>query len=280
MLRTVIIPLLLVTAALAAAPEAAPQATPSPPAGEVSATAATPPAPAAPATAELAALLARADAAYARRDQLAELEASLAALTQASQLAPNDAQVLWRLARHEVWLAEDPAIADAQKSEHGKRAWDLGERAIAADPAPVEPWFWAVSGMGNYSLGIGILSALSQGIEGKFRGRLLEAEKRDQNFQRGAIYVAWARFYFKLPWPKHDAGKSERMLRAALNLNPDNVRARVYLAELYADMRRFPPAQVEYRAALAKPPGQYDPPEERRWQEVARAGLAQLEAKP
>ena len=279
MLRTVIIPLLLVTAALAAAPEAAPQATPSPPAGEVSATAATPPAPAAPATAELAALLARADAAYARRDQLAELEASLAALTQASQLAPNDAQVLWRLARHEVWLAEDPAIADAQKSEHGKRAWDLGERAIAADPAPVEPWFWAVSGMGNYSLGIGILSALSQGIEGKFRGRLLEAEKRDQNFQRGAIYVAWARFYFKLPWPKHDAGKSERMLRAALNLNPDNVRARVYLAELYADMRRFPPAQVEYRAALAKPPGQYDPPEERRWQEVARAGLDRLEAK-
>ncbi len=280
MLRTVIIPLLLATAALAAEPEAAPQATPSPPAGEVSATSSTPPAPAAPATGELAALLARADAGYARRDQPAELEASLAALTQASQLAPNDAQVLWRLARHEVWLAEDPAIADAQKSEHGKRAWDLGERAIAADPAPVEPWFWAVSGMGNYSLGIGILSALSQGIEGKFRGRLLEAEKRDQHFQRGAIFVAWARFYFKLPWPKHDAGKSERMLRAALNLNPDNVRARVYLAELYADKRRFPPALVEYKAALAKPPGQYDPPEERRWQEVARAGLARLEAKP
>ncbi len=283
MLRTVIIPLLLATAALAAAPEAAPQATPSPPAGEASATAATPPAPAAPvapASGDLAALLARADAAYARRDQPAELEASLAALTQASQLAPNDAQVLWRLARHEVWLAEDPAIADAQKSEHGKRAWDLGERAIAADPAPVEPWFWAVSGMGNYSLGIGILSALSQGIEGKFRGRLLEAEKRDQNFQRGAIFVAWARFYFKLPWPKHDAGKSERMLRAALNLNPDNVRARVYLAELYADKRRFPPAAAEYKAALAKPPGQYDPPEERRWQEVARAGLARLGAGP
>jgi tetratricopeptide (TPR) repeat protein len=282
MLRTVILPLLLVSALLAAAPEAAPPA--NAPATEAPAAAPGPsaasPAPAAPAApSALAALLARADAAYARRDQPAELEASLAALTQASQLAPNDAQVLWRLARHEVWLAEDPAITDAQKSEHGKRAWDLGERAIAADPTPVEPWFWAVSGMGTYSLGIGILSALSQGIEGKFRGRLLEAEKRDQNFQRGAIYVAWARFYFKLPWPKHDAGKSERMLRAALNLNPDNVRARVYLAELYADKRRYSPAVAEYRAALAKPPGQYDPPEERRWQEAARAGLAQLEAK-
>ncbi len=228
----------------------------------------------------LAELLTRADAAYAVRDEPGRLDEGWQALEAADRLAPGDVEVRWRQARHEAWRAEDPAITDARRSEHGKRAWDLGERAIAADPRRVEGWFYAVSGMGNYSLGIGILSALSQGIEGKFRGRLLEAEKRDQNFQRGAIFVAWARFYFKLPWPKHDAGKSERMLRAALNLNPDNVRARVYLAELYADKRRFPPAAAEYKAALAKPPGQYDPPEERRWQEVARAGLARLGAGP
>lgn len=285
MVRTVILPLLLVSAALASSPDAPPPA-PQPPPGEAGAPA--PPSEASPAVkpaapsaapAELAALLARADAGYARRDEPAELEAAQAALGRAAELAPQDGRVLWRQARLEVWLAEDPALTDAQRSERGKRAWDLGERAIAADPAPVEPWFWAVSGMGNYSLGIGILSALAQGIEGKFRSRLLEAEKRDQEFQRGSIYVAWARFYFKLPWPKQDPGKSERMLRAALKLNPENVRARVYLAELYADAKRVPPARLEYQAALAKPPGQYDAPEERRWQELARAGLARLEAR-
>lgn len=274
MLRTVILPLLVLTVALAAEPtaEAPPAAQPAGLAPPQQAAAAAP-------ADTLPALLARADQGYAERDQPAALEASRQALEAALKLAPADAGALWRLARHEAWRSEDPAIPDKKKSELGKRAWELAERAIAADPAPVEPWFYAVSGMGNYSLGIGILSALAQGIEGKFRDRLQQAEKRDAGFQRGAIPVAWARFYFKLPWPKHDAGKSERMLRAALLENPDNVRARVYLAELYLDENRVAAAREEYQAALAMPPGQYDAPEERRWQDVARAGLAGLGTK-
>ncbi|MBK9519700.1 MAG: tetratricopeptide repeat protein [Anaeromyxobacter sp.] len=264
---------MLVSLALAAEPAA--EAPPAPPQAGLA-----PPQPAAAAPADtLPALLARADQGYAERDQPAALEASRQALEAALKLAPADAGALWRLARLEAWRSEDPAIPDKKKSELGKRAWELAERAIAIDPAPVEPWFYAVSGMGNYSLGIGILSALAQGIEGKFRDRLQQAERRDAGFQRGAIPVAWARFYFKLPWPKHDAGKSERMLRSALLENPDNVRARVYLAELYLDENRVAAAREEYLAALAKPPGQYDAPEERRWQDVARAGLAGLGTK-
>jgi len=228
---------------------------------------------------DLAALLARADAAHAVRDEPGQLEAAQQALDEALRLGGEDAGVLWRLARLEAWRSEDPAIPDSRKSELGKRAWLLGERAIAADPQRVEGWFYAVSGMGNYSLGIGILSALAQGIEGKFKDRLSRAEQLDPAFLGGAIQVAWGRFWFKLPWPKHDAEKSLRALRSALARNADNVRARVYLGDLHLDEGRAAEARAEYQAALSRAPGRYDAPEERRWQGVARAALERMERK-
>lgn len=259
MLRSVIAPLLALALVLSAEPT---------PGG--------PPAPAAP---EVAALLARADGAYAARDEAGKLEEEAQALEAAARVAPAAFEVLWRQARHLVWRSEDPAISDARKSELGKQAWDLAERAAAADPQRVEGWFYAVSGMGNYSLGIGILSALSQGIEGKFKDRLTRAERLDPGFLGGGIQVAWGRFWFKLPWPKYDAEKSLRALRAAVARNPASVRARVYLGDLHLEEGRRAEARAEYQAALANPPGRYDAPEERRWQGVARAALARLDEK-
>jgi tetratricopeptide (TPR) repeat protein len=268
MLRSVITALLLFTAALAAEPSVVPAAPPGP---EAAAPAAAP--------ADLSALLARVDAAWAVRDDPSQLEAARQALEAAARTAPDDAAVLWRQARHEVWRAEDPAITDQQKSELGKRGWELGERAVAADPRRVEGWFYAVSGMGNYSLGIGVFSALRQGIEGKFKDRLSQAERLDAGFLAGGIQTAWGRFWFKLPWPKHDARKSGQALREALVRNPDSVRAHVYLADLLLDEGEPAAARAEYQAALAKAPGQYDGPEERRWQGVARGSLEQLDRK-
>ena len=61
--------------------------------------------------------------------------------------------------------------------------------------------------------------------------------------------------------------------------NPDNVRAHVYLGDLLLDEGEKAAARAAYQAALGKAPGQYDAPEERRWQGVARASLAALDQK-
>jgi tetratricopeptide (TPR) repeat protein len=233
----------------------------------------------APIAADLAPLLAQADAAYAERDLPGQLDASRAALDEGARVAPEDYGVLWRLARHAAWLAEDPALGNSRKSALGKEAWQLGERAIRADPTRVEGWFYAVAGMGNYALGIGIFTALTQGVEGKFKDRLSHAERIDPGFLGGAIQVAWGRFWFKLPWPKHDARKSERALREALGRNPDDVRAWVYLGDLLSDEGKREEAAAAWRRALESPPGRYDAPEERRWQGVARASLERLARK-
>jgi cytochrome c-type biogenesis protein CcmH/NrfG len=116
-----------------------------------------------------------------------------------------------------------------------------------------------------------------QGMEGKFRVRLSRAEALDQAFENGAVHTAWGRFYYELPWPKYDAERSEERLRAALKMNPANVRARVYLAELFRKEGKPEKARALLEEAVAREPGAYDRPEERRWQERARELLA---AKP
>jgi tetratricopeptide (TPR) repeat protein len=243
--------------------------------------AAAPPGASAPApTRPLAALVAAADEGYDRRDDPGALARSRAALDEAARIAPDDYGVLWRLARHEVWLAEDPALPKERKSELGRIAWELGERAVRSEPGRVEGWFYATAGMGNYALGIGVLTALTKGIEGKFKDRLAHAEAIDPDYLGGAVFVAWGRFWFELPWPKFDAERSERSLAEALRRNPDDVRAWVYLGDLHLDRGRRERAADAWRKAIARPPGRYDAPEERRWQEVARRSLEKLGERP
>jgi hypothetical protein len=220
------------------------------------------------------ALLAEIDAAYRRRDAPGVLDAMGAKLEAAEKRWPGDYEVLWRLARHYFWRADEPAVDRKEKSRLGRRAWDYGDRATAANPDRVEGWDFAAAGMGNYALGIGVISALRQGIEGKFKERLSRAEQLDAGFENGAIQTAWGRFWYELPWPKYSARKSRRALEDALKRNPDNVRAWVYLADL--DFKEDDPAsaRAHLEKALANPPGRYDAPEERRWQDVARKMVA------
>ncbi len=220
-------------------------------------------------------LLARADALYARRDEPGAPDELVRLLAEADRRAPADYGVLWRRAQLQFWISDDPLLPAEEKSRLGRACWEVADEAARAEPRKVEGWFYAAGCMGNYALGIGVLKALTQGIEGKFKERLGKAEAADPAYQSGALPTAWGRFYYELPWPKYDAARSEQRLRGALGMNPRNVRALVYLAELYRKEGRQEEAQRFLESAIARPPGAYDAPEERRWQARARALLAQ-----
>jgi hypothetical protein len=265
--------LLVLAAILLAAPVVraqAPAATPAAPA------AAAPLAAPAPAPSPLAALLAEADAAFAVRDQPGKMDADLAATRKAEKIAPNDYEVLWRLARHHYWLADDPEISNEEKARIGKITWDYGDRATQANPARVEGWFFASSGVGMYSLGISIVTALFDGMESKFLDRLKKAQAIDPSFFEYGADVAWGRYWDELPWPMHDTEKSEIAYRKAMASSPKNLRARVYLAELRAKEDDPAEAKQLLQAVLAAKPGAYDAPEERRAQALARVALAKI----
>jgi tetratricopeptide (TPR) repeat protein len=214
-------------------------------------------------------LLAQVDAAWLERDQPGRLDQVQGLLDQAASRAPDDYGLLWRRARLLFWKADDLSIPKEEKSRLGKACWEEAERAIAARPDGVEGWFHAAAGVGNYALGMGILRALTQGLEGKFKERLARAEALDPVYQGGAIATSWGRFYYELPWPKYDAGKSRSSLRRALERNPGNVRALVYLGELELKEGRRDEARALWERAAAHEAGAYDGPEERRF--AARA---------
>ncbi len=267
--------LVLLLASGAASAQTAPAAAPQPSAPVAAPAAAATPSPAP--SAELAAILAEADAAYAVRDAPGKMDANLAALRRAEKIAPNDYEVLWRLARHYYWIADDPQISNEEKARIGKQAWDYGDRATQANPARVEGWFYASSGVGMYSLGISIVKALFDGMESKYLDRLKKAQAADPAYYLNGADVAWGRYWYELPWPKYDGEKSEKSLRKALRAAPANLRAKVYLAELYEKEDHPAEARKLLDAVIAATPGAYDAPEERRAQGLARAVLAKMQ---
>jgi hypothetical protein len=220
---------------------------------------------------------------FARIDELHKHRDDRAAWTEQQRLvqailvrAPNDYGVLWRSARFYFWASDDPGAPREQRSRWGKDGWDLAERAIAANPNDVAGYYWAAVCMGNYALGLGVVKALAQGMEGKFRDRLGHAATLDDGYEAGGVETAWGRFYDKLPWPKRDRRKAAEHLLRAIQINPHALRARVYLASSYVDEDKSHEAKRLLEEVASAPVGLYDPPEERRAKALATGLEARL----
>jgi tetratricopeptide (TPR) repeat protein len=235
-------------------------------------------APVAPAAAPpLAQVMARIDELHRRRDDRAAFTEERSVVEGALGRAPNDYGVLWRAARVDFWLSDDPGTSNDQRSHFGKQGWDLAERAIAADPNRVEGQYYAAVCMGNYALGLGVVKALTMGLESKFRARLGRAEQLDRRYENGAIDTAWGRFFDRLPWPKRDREEAERHFKQALALNPANLRARFYMAQSYLDQGRAADAKRLLDEVIAAPIGR-DPPEDRRAKSLASGLMGKVTA--
>ncbi|MGZ6125002.1 MAG: tetratricopeptide repeat protein, partial [Myxococcales bacterium] len=85
----------------------------------------------------------------------------------------------------------------------------------------------------------------------------------------GAPQVVWGRYFFKLPWPKRDVGEATKVLTEAVRSHPSNLRAKLYLADCYADDDKVEEGRKLIQQVLDAPPGD-DPPEQRRLKKKAR----------
>jgi hypothetical protein len=224
----------------------------------------------------VAELVTRLDALNGRRDDPAALAESRRVADSAVALAPANYDVLWRAARVTFTESDLPSRSSDERSQLGKQAYDLAERAIAANPNRVEGQYWAALSIGRYAQGIGVMRALANGIEGKFRGPLERATALDERYEHGNIPAVWAAYYLELPWPKRDRKKAAEQCRRALAINPANLRARLYMARIAADEDRPGEAKVLLAEIAAAPVGRYDAPEERNVKKEAVALSAKL----
>jgi hypothetical protein len=177
----------------------------------------------------------------------------------------------WRLASLYNWEANQ--TEGDPKAALGHKGWDAADLAIAARPGDVRAQYNGATGIGLYAEGVGILTALQQGLEGKFRERIGAALKIDKDYLDGAPQVVWGRFFFKLPWPKRDDNESIRILTPLLDTHPHNMRAKLYLADSLTDEGSADDARKLVQEILDAPPGD-DPPETRLMQKLARKWMA------
>lgn len=164
----------------------------------------------------------------------------------------------WRLGALYNWEANQ--VEGDRRADLGHKAWDAAEIAVATHPKDVRAQYNMAVGIGLYAEGTGILKALAQGLEGKFRDHIGAALKADKDYLDGAPQVVWGRFFFKLPWPKRDDNQSIAILAPLMDSHPHNLRAKLYLADSVADEGSVDDGRKLVQQILDAPDGE-DPPE-------------------
>lgn len=166
----------------------------------------------------------------------------------------TDFEANWRLSALLNWDANNYPDGDL-KAGLGKRAWTVGDKAIQGRPDDVRGQYNAAIGIGLYSEGVGILTALSQGLEGKFKSRAQAALRIDKDYLEGAPQVLWGRFFMKLPWPKKDLDQSIKVLTSVVKDHPENLRAKYFLADSLLDDGKKAEAKKLGAEVMAAPHG-------------------------
>ncbi|MBX3422429.1 MAG: tetratricopeptide repeat protein [Pirellulaceae bacterium] len=185
--------------------------------------------------------LALADEVYAGGD-LGAYKRSAGMYAKISDGTPKDYEAAWKAARAYRQYASYSKEQDVDDweticREYGKQGMKYGERAIANNPKGVEGYFWYGCAVGNYSDGVSIATALSEGLKGKTQANLEKAYEIDKTYRDGGPIKAIGRFWYVLPWPLTDKKRSLEYLREMQQLYPDDPEGQVFLGELLIDMK-------------------------------------------
>jgi tetratricopeptide (TPR) repeat protein len=174
--------------------------------------------------------VARLNALWKTRDDASSLKESDVIVTQALEKQPTAYELLWRAARIRWWVA-DGASDDRLKKTYAKQGWSFAERALKEKGDGIEAQYYLALCIGAYSQSVGILKALSEGLESKFVSNLDVVIQKSEGLELGGPRTAKGRYYWELPWPKRDLEKSKAELQKVTAKFPSNLRSHYYLAE-------------------------------------------------
>lgn len=217
---------------------------------------------------------AEADALNLQRDDAAAAARYEALLQAKLKEDPKSYDALYRLAALHLWKG-DGLPEGREKADAGKECWQIAERALAVEPKGAQALYNKAACVGSYSEAVGVAHALWEGLEGKFRGALDPVVAGDKKLEHCGPLNLLGRYYFDLPWPKHDGKRSMEVLDDALKTCPEDLRAAFYLAETTADEGQKDRAKKLLDQVDAGSDA-YDPPEARRVKALAKTLRSKL----
>jgi hypothetical protein len=223
-------------------------------------------------------VVAKLDALWTTRDDPESMKQTDAAISEGLKATPDDYEILWRAARYRWWTADGLTTEQQKlKKQLGKEGWNFGDRALKAKPGAFEGHYFKALSIGAYSQAVGILTALSEGLEGQFVENLDLAIKTNESYGNAGPLRAKGRYFWELPWPKRDLEKSAELLQKAIKVSPEAHRSYVYLAETLLKDGKAKDAKVAITKALGLG-AEYDPPEARRALKWAKATAEKIDA--
>ncbi|MCF8025571.1 MAG: hypothetical protein K9K82_08790 [Desulfobacteraceae bacterium] len=124
-------------------------------------------------------------------------------------------------------------------AEYGKKGMKYAKKAIELEPDKPNGYYYYGLCVGTYSDGVGLITALREGLKDKTQNNLEKAYEIDKHFEQGGPIVAVGRFWQVVPWPYNDADKAMEYYREFQETKyydtAEGVNVRVYMAEILMD---------------------------------------------
>ncbi|MCF8111331.1 MAG: hypothetical protein K9J85_07550 [Desulfobacteraceae bacterium] len=121
-------------------------------------------------------------------------------------------------------------------AEYGKKGMKHAKKAIELKPERPEGYYYYGLCAGSYSDGVGLFTALREGLKNKTKENLEKAYEIDKTFADAGPMIALGRFWQVVPWPYTDKEKALEFYREYQRTEffekPDSVNARVWMAEI------------------------------------------------
>jgi tetratricopeptide (TPR) repeat protein len=206
------------------------------------------------------ALVARGDKAFVKGDRGRAPRSTWAAIgcyREALKVDPKHFEALWRLARAFMWLGEQSS-SSADHRRLGWKGYGYALRAIQVDQRRVEGHFWAALCIGEYAKGLGVISAIRQGIERRFRGYLDASMRIDRSYDEGGPDRIYALYWHSLPWPLRDNKKSLYHFRRSLGYSRTNPFTHLYYGKVLAAESQEAKARRHFQRCIGNSTSQGD----------------------
>ncbi len=123
--------------------------------------------------------------------------------------------------------------------EYGQKGMAYAQKAIDLNPEHPGGHLYYGINVGIYSDGVGIITALREGLKDKTQSSFEKAYELDRYFENGAAILSLGRFWQVVPWPFRDISKSEEFYREFQKTEYFDkvIEGRIYLAELLKGKR-------------------------------------------
>jgi len=154
-----------------------------------------------------------------------------------STTGKQKAEATWKLIRAYYFKGHYTTNESEARKTIYNLGKDVGEQAIKDFPDCPGVWLFTAIVWGVWGEEYGILKAAREGVAGKIKEYCEKVIELDPKFDHAGGYRVLGRVYFKAPkiwpilrWPSND--KAIELLRKALELDPENLITRQFLAEV------------------------------------------------